>query len=140
MDHRELKYPILIWGKDYVFLAKTPLDFERTPRSQFERLRKQARGRRTRLLDSSGMLFKVTDKLVISSQHPILKWLVEFRTAPVLADGRKLDLEEYKTHIQRAIRARQWGDFDSDFVGELMANLPSATSYREALACVPKGM
>jgi hypothetical protein len=140
VHYSTLDYPVLIWGKDYVFLAKNRKAYERTPRSQFERLREQARAGKTKLLDSSGMLFQVTDKTVISSQHPVLSWFGEFRTAPVLSEGRKLDLDEFKSHIQRAIRARQRGEYDSDFIAELTAKLPSASNYREALACVPKGM
>ena len=140
MDYRTLAYPILIWGEDYVFLAKNIKSFERTPRSQFGRLRNQARNGKTRLLDANGMYFRVTDEVVISSKHPVWKWFSEFRTAPVLSEGRKVELEEYKQRVKRAISARQRGEHGSNFVAELMEKLPSANSYREALACVPKGM
>lgn len=140
MDHRMLDYPILIWGSDYVFLAKNIGAYERTPRSQFKRLRQQALEGKTRLLDSSGTIFRVTDEIVISSQHPLLRWFVEFRTAPVLSKGQRLTLDEFKDYVQRAIRVRQRGEYDSDFAGQLMAKLPEARSYREALTCVPKGM
>jgi hypothetical protein len=128
MDHRDLAYPVLVWGEDYTYLARTVADYERTPRSQFKRLRRQARDG------------KVMDKLAISTQKPILKWFCEFRTAPVLTDGKRLELDEFKRHVERAIWVRQRGDYDCDFIGELRKTLPLATSYREALACVPKGM
>ncbi|QUL36896.1 hypothetical protein [Erythrobacter sp. JK5] len=140
MDHRELSYPILVWSKEYVFLAKTTADFERTPRTMFEELRQQARDGEVKLIDSKGFLFHVVDELIISTRNPILKWLVEFKTAPVLAGGQKLSLEEFKQCIKQAIRVRQRGEYDSDFVGELNQTLTSAVSYEDALNSVPRGM
>lgn len=133
-------YPILVWGSDYVFLAKDRKAIERTPRSQFERLRKEAHQGKTRLLDSNGMLFRVTDRIITSSRIPILNWFPGFRTAAILSDGKKLNLEEFKRCVQDAIRVRQMGEYDSDFMGEFLAKLPSANNYKEALACVPRGM
>ena len=140
MDHNLLTYPVLIWGEDYVFLAKTKKDIERTPKSQFDSLRNQARRGKTKLLDSNGMVYSVTDETIISTQHFLLKWFTEFRTAPILSNGQQLELSEFKRKLEAAIWARQRGDFDCDFIGELKRALPSATSFREAMGCVPQGM
>jgi hypothetical protein len=138
VEHSALSYPVLIWGADYIFLAKDMNAFERTPKSQFDRLRNQARKGKTKLLDSNGMYFKVVDELIISSRHPFFKWFCEFRTAPLLSEGRKVGLEEFKTLVIQAVRVRQRGEYDSNFLDELMGKLPFASSYRDALACVPK--
>lgn len=140
VDYHLLAYPVLIWGEDYVYLAKTNSDIERAPRSDFDHLRQQARSGKVRLLDSDGMIYDISDELIISTQNIVLKWFSEFRTAPVLSDGRQLDLDEFKRKLERAIWVRQRGDFDGDFIGALKRALPSATTYREALACVPDGM
>ena len=123
-----------------MFLAKDIGSIERTPKSEFERLRRQARQGKVQLLDSEGMFFAVVDKLVISSQSPFLKWISEFRTMPILARGRQVDLGEFKKLAERAITVRQRGEYGCDFVGEFKDKLPSANSYREVLACVPRGM
>lgn len=140
MEHSALSYPVLIWGADYIFLAKDMYALERTPRSQLERLINQARKGKTKLLDSKGMYFKVLDEVIISTRHPIFKLFCELRTAPLLSEGRKLSIEEFKTRVIQAVRVRQCGEYDSQFIDELMQRLPFASSYREALACIPKGM
>lgn len=140
VDHNLLTYPVLICGEDYAYLAKTKKDLERTPKSQFDRLRDQARRGKVQLLDSNGMAYSVTDRIVTSTQNFLLKWFTEFRTAPVLSNGRQLELSEFKRKLEAAIWARQKGDFDCDFIGELKRALPSATSFREAMGCVPQGM
>jgi len=140
MKHRELSYPVLIWGRDYAFLADSIAKLERTPRSQFERLRKQAKRGHVFLLDSEGRMFKVTDRIVISSVKPIIRLFANFRTAPILSEGENLNIDQFKRQIESAIGARQKGDYDCDFLSQLAEALPSAATYRDALNCVPKGM
>ena len=140
MDHRNLSYPILVWGEDYVFLAKNYHSIENTPRSQYERIKSQSNRGNVKLLTSDGDIFTVSDRVIISTNAPILRWIVGFRTAPILKDGRRIDLDEYKKLISKAVQIRQRGDYDSNYFGELTAALPHATTYAEAMDCVPKAM
>lgn len=140
MKHRELTYPVLIWGDDYVFIAKNIKMLEWTPRSELNRLRRQALDRKVFILDSAGMFFRVDDEVVISTENPILRLFVDLRTAPILSQGQKLDIDEFKQKIVHAVSARQKGDRGSDFIGQLNRSLPFAETYRDALNCVPKGM
>lgn len=140
MQHRDLIYPLLIWGSDYAFVAKDYFSYEKTPKYQFDRLRNQAINGKVKILTSDGMMFRVSDEIIISSQRPILKWMVEFRTAPILTNGRKVDLSEFKKMVEQAVRVRQQGDYDADYLGRLMAVLPDAKTYEEAINCVPRVM
>jgi hypothetical protein len=140
MNHRELIYPVLIWSDSYVFIAKNIKELEWTPRSQLKRLKQQAIDGKVFILDSDGMFFRVDDEVVISTQNPILKFFVDLRTAPILSQGRKLHIAEFKQQIMHAVSARQKGDRGSDFIGQLNRSLPFAETYRDALNCVPKGM
>jgi hypothetical protein len=135
MEVDQLEYPVLIWNSDTAFLARTAKNLRMADKSLLPELRQKAAAGKTFLVSSDGYYFKVVD-FRRSDKQP----LFGIRADPVLEDAKKVELDEFKKLVGRAIKARQRGDYDSDLVGQLRACLPQAGNYRDVLACVPKGM
>lgn len=138
MNTRELKFPVLQWGKDWVFKADSHKQFVQVDRSWLLTLREATRAGEVHLLDSSGRMFDVVDAVPVQPRDPLSKIFRSPTVEKILANERQLDLEEFKTYVRKAVNARQRYDRGSYILEDTMEKLPHAQNYREAIESLPK--
>ena len=135
---KELEFPVLQWGKDWIFKADTYKHFVQVDRSWMPTLRAAARAGEVHLLDSAGRLFAVVDAEPLSAGNLLARIFGPPLVAKMLGDERQLDLEEFKKYVRKAVNARQQFDRGSYILEDTMKNLPHAQTYREAIESLPK--
>jgi hypothetical protein len=134
----DLSYPILTWGKDYIFTTQSHKLMTQGDKSLFEWLQKAARSGEVRLLDSSGKLYDIIDKVHIPTKSRFRQIFGPFETETILANPRQLELEEFKSFVLKAVRARQRYDRGTDIVERTQEKLPFSRTFREAIESLPK--
>jgi|CXWL01.1.fsa_nt_gi hypothetical protein len=133
-------FPVLEWGNGFAFLARSPKQLSLVAKSEFARLQRMCLDGHVRLITATGFTFHVLNMNPTHEPHVILDMFRSFRAEDILSEGRQIDLKEFKRRVEWAVRERQKGDYDVDFMGPLRLKLAAATTYREAIDAVPRNM
>lgn len=138
----DLRYPALIFRKEYVFLADTPLELCVHPRSIFRDTIEKTKSGELQMIDSDGRFFKIVDWKTVpvfgGLKGIFLNLFGSIFAEPVLLEICKLDLDEMKEKLKRAIRSRLRYDSDKKLSHQFIRDMAIADSPLDAMIVVSR--
>ena len=134
----DLCFPVLIWDIDYVSPPlRKPSQLTSGSYHAFLESRRRAQGGKYFLLDSAGRKFRIGDEIQRSGFGFVARTLFGVKSDMRLVDQEKLDLDEFKKNVRKAVMARQRYDKGCYVAVDTKKKLPLAKTYREAIEAVP---
>lgn len=140
---QDLKFPVLLWRPDYVYLAHNAVELAASPRSLLTDTRRRAALGEWKLADASGTIYKIRDFTPVRAfgglkAVPYLLLFSVFAT-PDKYDPQQIPLDEFKKTIIKALRGRYRRDLDgSPKLAEIADRIIASENYEEVLRAIPQ--
>lgn len=139
-DLEKNDFPVVEWGGNTIYISKNKYNFSLCEESEFNRIRDICLNRIMMLGTSRGTVFRVVDIEPVLNINPIMRLFGLFKVRHILSDPRVVDLDQFKELLKSAVKGRQRGEFDSDFVSEFARRVEGVKTYKGMIGCLPHRM
>lgn len=133
----DLRFPVVIWGTDFLFKAESYAALERGSKSDFKRLKGQALKGCIRLLDTQGVVYQIVDINQKSYNGLIDRLLGSVRNDYVYHKEKSLNVSGCKIMLNSLIERRLRHDRENFELLKVQTRISEARSVAEVVMAMP---